>query len=119
MLTGCVEIAFKIDPDFSNVKWAIQLVLDEAKRHAERNQSHAHQPRWEAFSGQIAREWLGLTHARPHWAKEFRHIPGVVDHIKREMGENIATFNEIKAQLGVDPSNMFMNDTLREIFLPA
>ena len=153
VLTGCVEIAFKIDPDFSNVKWAIQLVLDEAKRHAERNQypfnvtmnvrfihnsdcllspaygkghtcyieilSHAHQPKWEAFSGQIAREWLGLTHARPHWAKEFRHIPGVVDHIKREMGENIATFNEIKAQLGVDPSNMFMNDTLREIFLPA
>jgi hypothetical protein len=81
--------------------------------------SRAREPRWLAFSGEIAREWLQLSHALPHRAKEYRHIPNVVEHIKREMGDNIARFNQIKAALGIDPEHMFVNNTLREVFLPT
>lgn len=150
---GCVEIAFKVDDDFANVKWAMQLVLDQTQAYAARGQypinvtmnvrfvhnshcwlspafgdghtcyieilSRTNQPQWEEFSGNIAREWLTLPHALPHWAKEYRHIPGVVEHIRQEMGPNIARFNQIKASLGVDPHHMFVNDTLRELFLPT
>jgi hypothetical protein len=74
-------------------------------------------PGWERFSGEVAQQWLQLPQARPHWAKQFRHIPGVVEHIRREMGDNIARFNEVKARLQVDPDHMFVNDALRELFL--
>ena len=72
---------------------------------------------WERFSGQVARDWLTLPQARPHWAKEFQHIPNVVQHIKDMYGENILRFNQIKDQLQVDPTHMFVNRTLEEIFL--
>jgi hypothetical protein len=150
---GCVEIAFKIDPDFANVRAAIQTVLDMTKTYAARDEypfnvtmnvrfihnsncwlspaygeghtcyievlSRVKEPHWLAFSGEIAREWLQLPHAMPHWAKEYRHIPGIVDHIKRELGDNITRFNQIKADLGVDPEHMFVNGTLRELFQPT
>jgi FAD/FMN-containing dehydrogenase len=72
---------------------------------------------WAQFSGEVARQWLQLPHARPHWAKEFRHIPGVIEHIRRELGPNIARFNQIKERLQVDPAHMFVNRALKEIFL--
>jgi hypothetical protein len=53
----------------------------------------------------------------PHWAKEWQHIPNVIQHIKSYLGENIPRFNQIKDQLQVDPTNMFVNSTLEEIFL--
>jgi FAD binding domain/D-arabinono-1,4-lactone oxidase len=71
---------------------------------------------WERFSGEVAQKWLQLPQARPHWAKEFQHIPGVIEHIRREMGTNIAHFHRIKEQLRVDPDQMFVNTTLQEIF---
>jgi hypothetical protein len=73
---------------------------------------------WKRFSGQVASDWLTLPQARPHWAKEFQHIPDIIPYIKNSYGENIARFNQIKSQLQVDPDHMFMNSTLREIFLP-
>jgi hypothetical protein len=72
---------------------------------------------WEQFSGEVARQWLKLPHARPHWAKEYRHIPGVIEHIQRELGPNIARFNQIKERLQLDPDQMFVNRALKEIFL--
>ena len=65
----------------------------------------------------MARQWLQLPHARPHWAKEFRHIPGVIEHIRRELGPTIARFNDIKERLHMDPDQMFVNPALKEIFL--
>jgi hypothetical protein len=72
---------------------------------------------WKQFSGEVAQQWLQLPQARPHWAKEFRHIPGIVPYIRREMGANIARFNEIKERLEVDPDQMFVNDDVKELFL--
>jgi len=148
---GCVEIAFKIDPDFENVKRAIQVVFENVNAYARRGEypmnvtmnarfihnsdcwlspafgeghtcyieilSHTNESLWQRFSGEVAREWLKLPHARPHWAKEYRHIPGIIEHIKSNFAENIVRFNQIKEQLQVDPSHMFVNPTLREIFL--
>jgi FAD/FMN-containing dehydrogenase len=148
---GCVEVAFKIDRDFENVKWAINLVREQTARCAARGQyplnvvlnarfihnsdcllspafgaghtcyieilSRTNEKQWLDFSGAIAREWLQLPQARPHWAKQFRHIPGVVEHLKTSLGDNIARFNAIKQRLQVDPGHMFVNRALQEIFL--
>lgn len=148
---GCVEVAFKVDADFANVKWAMQLVFEQTRAYAARGQypfnvtmnvrfikdsncllspafgaghtcyieilSQTNQSEWEVFSADIAREWLTLPHALPHWAKEFEHIPNVAEHIRTVMGPNIARFNRVKADLGVDPNHMFVNAMLRSIFL--
>ena len=148
---GCVEIGFKIDPDFENVKWAIRAVFERVQAYAGHGQypmnvtmnvrfihksdcwlspafGHGHtcyieilsrtnQTNWERFSGEVALDWLTLPQARPHWAKEYRHIPGIIEAIKRNSGENIQRFNRIKEQLQVDPTHMFVNHALREVFL--
>ena len=147
---GCLEVAFKVDPHFENVKWAIQQVFKRVKTYARRGEypmnvvmnvrfinnsncwlspafgeghtcyieilSRAKKADWKRFSGQVAQDWLTLTGAMPHWAKEFQHIPNITQHIKSNLGENIQRFNQIKDQLQVDPTNMFMNRTLEEIF---
>ena len=148
---GCVEVAFKVDSYFENVKWAIKQVFTRVRTYARRGQyplnvvmnvrfinnsncwlspafgeghtcyieilSRAKPADWKYFSGQVAQDWLTLPQARPHWAKEFQHIPDVIQHIKTSYGENIARFNQIKNQLQVDPDNMFVNRALEEIFL--
>jgi FAD/FMN-containing dehydrogenase len=148
---GCVEIAFKVDPAFENVKWAIRTVFEATNSYAARGEypmnvtlnvrfiqssecllspaygeghtcyieilSSARNHGWKKFSGEVAQQWLQLPHARPHWAKEFRHIPGVIEYIQREVGPNIARFNQIKERLRLDPDQMFMNRALEEIFL--
>ena len=35
---GCVEVAFKVDPSFENVKWAIRQVFKRVKMSARRNE---------------------------------------------------------------------------------
>ncbi len=79
--------------------------------------SRTDQADWERFSGEVAREWLSLPRACPHWAKEYEHIPGITAHVKRTLGANIARFNQVKEQLDVDPDRMFMNAALEELFL--
>ena len=147
---GCVEVAFKIDPYFDNVKWAIKAVMKQVKTYARRGEfpmnvtmnvrfihksdcwlspafgeghtcyieilGRTKPALWKRFSGQVGRDWLTLPQARPHWAKEFQQIPNVIPHLKSNFGENIRRFNQIKDQLQVDPTNMFMNRTLEEIF---
>ena len=148
---GCVEVAFKVDPFFENVKWAMQQVFKRVKTYARRGEypmnvvmnvrfihnsncwlspafgeghtcyieilSRKKPAHWKYFSAQVAQDWLKLPGARPHWAKEFQHIPDIIQHIKTSYGENIARFNRIKDELQVDPDNMFVNPTLEEIFL--
>ena len=148
---GCVEVAFKIDAGFENVKWAIRQVFDRVKVYARLDEypmnvvmnvrfinnsncllspafgeghtcyieilSRVHRADWERFSGEVASEWLTLPQALPHWAKEFQHIPNVIPHIKSNLSDNIHRFNQIKDQLQVDPTHMFVNPALEEIFL--
>ena len=121
---GCVEVAFKVEPNFENVKWALKQVFKQVKTYARRGEypmnvvmnvrfinnsncwaltaSEKDTPatsrssavtsraNWKRFSGQVARDWLTLPQARPHWAKEFQHIPDIIPYIKKSYGENIA-----------------------------
>lgn len=148
---GCVEVAFKVDPDFANVRWAIEAALARAHHYARAGSfplnvtlnarfihnsdcllSPAYGPghtcyieilgasdraTWERFSGEVAGDWLTLPQARPHWAKQYRHIPNILEHLKAGLGPNIARFNQIKARLAVDPHGMFLNSALRELFV--
>jgi hypothetical protein len=147
---GCLEVAFKIDPDFAGVRWAIEMALGRVRAYAAAGQyplnvtlnarfihtsdcllSPAYGPGhtcyieilgagdpalWQRFSGEVALDWLKLPQALPHWAKQYRHIPGILEHLRAGLGPNIARFNRVKAELGVDPEGMFLNDTLRELF---
>lgn len=147
---GCLEIAFKIDPDFANVRWAIEGALERVHTYAASGQyplnvtlnarfihnsdcilSPAYGPGhtcyieilgagdpalWQRFSGEVALDWLTLPQALPHWAKQYRHIPGILEHMKGKLGPNIARFNRVKAELGMDPEDTFLNDALRELF---
>lgn len=146
----CVEIAFKIDSKFENVRQAINVVLEKTDAYAARGEypfnvtmnvrfnhnsscllspangpghtcyieilSTADQEEWERFSAEVALEWLKLPGAKPHWAKEFEHIPGIESCIKAAYGDNIAQFNQIKRELGLDEAHLFMNDLLKGIF---
>ncbi|MFV9506503.1 MAG: FAD-binding protein, partial [Oscillochloridaceae bacterium umkhey_bin13] len=147
---GCLEVAFKLDPDFANARWAIEVALGRVQAYAAKGQyplnvtlnarfihnsdcllSPAYGPGhtcyieilgagdpalWQRFSGEVACDWLQLPQALPHWAKQYRHIPGILEHMRAGLGSNIARFNQIKAELGVDPEGMFLNDGLRELF---
>ncbi|MGH2759695.1 MAG: FAD-binding protein [Actinomycetota bacterium] len=148
--TGCVEMAFKIDPSFDAVRTAIKTVMDAVKTEAETgryplnvcmnvrficNSDCLLSPAsgegrtcyieilgcsppegWRRFSAAIGREWLDLPHARPHWAKEWRHIPRILEHIESELGDDVRRFDRIKDHERVDPDGMFLNATLREVF---
>ena len=147
---GCAEVAFKLDTNFDNVRWAMQSVFERVNSYARRNEypmnvtmnvrfirssncwlspasgdghtcyieilSFNDQKLWDQFSGEVASDWMTLPQARPHWAKEFQHIPNIIPLIKKNYGENIQHFNRIKSQLQVDPHDMFLNPTLKEIF---
>lgn len=139
-----------IDPDFANVRWAIEVALGRVRAYAATGQyplnvtlnarfihtsdcllSPAYGPGhtcyieilgagnpilWQRFSAEVALDWLTLPQALPHWAKQYRHIPGILDHMRAGLGSNIARFNRVKAELGVDPEGILLNDTLRELF---
>lgn len=147
---GCIEVAFKVDDDFANVRDAIQMCFDVTRRYAARREypmnvtlnvrflhnsacwlspafgeghtcyievlSRTKDEDWLRYSGEVGREWLALSNAMPHWAKEYAQVPGIVDHIKQQLGPNIARFNKIKADLKVDPDKMFVNTMLAEVF---
>lgn len=147
---GCIEVAFKVDPDFTNVREAIAMCFNITNRYAAKREypmnvtlnvrfihnstawlspaygeghtcyievlSRAKDAEWQRYSGELGREWLSLRGGMIHWAKEYAHIPGIVEHIKQNMGANIERFNRIKTQLGVDPDHMFINKVLKPIF---
>jgi hypothetical protein len=71
---------------------------------------------WQRYSGELGREWLALRNAMPHWAKEYAQIPGITEHIRRQLGPSIARFNKIKSDLKMDPDGMFINKSLAEVF---
>lgn len=149
---GCVEVAFKVDDNFDNAKWAMRQVFERVNAYARRGEfpmnvvmnvrfihnsqcllspaygeghtcyieilSRVKRADWYLFSGEVALDWLTLPGARPHWAKEFQHIPGITQFIQDQFSGNIRRFNEIKSQLHVDPDHMFINPALKEIFNP-
>jgi hypothetical protein len=72
-------------------------------------------PGWELFSAAVAREWMKLPGARPHWPKEFQQIPGIIPFLRGALGSNLTRFLAIRDELGVDPEMMFVNPYLERV----
>jgi L-gulonolactone oxidase len=68
-----------------------------------------------AFFDEVARAWMEMPwlHARPHWAKYFSDIPGIVPYIHRVWGQSLADF--VRVRDSVDPDRMFLNPALERI----
>lgn len=77
--------------------------------------SFAGTPGTHAFFDEVALEWMATPelHARPHWAKYFYDIPGIVPYVRNAWGESLRTFADIRDRL--DPERMFLNRPLERI----
>lgn len=70
-----------------------------------------------AFAGELSAAWMReLPNARPHWAKAFQFMPKAVPMLKEAFGPQLQEFLDVRRTLGVDPDNLFVNDTLGELF---
>ena len=70
---------------------------------------------WHEFSAEVASAWLTLPRARPHWAKEHRHLPGIVEHVRAAYGAELDEFRRVRSELGVDPDDTFVNEAVGEL----
>jgi hypothetical protein len=66
---------------------------------------------FEEFSAKVAKYWMDEFQARPHWAKMWEHIPGIVPYLQ-EVGGARARLDEFeRIRKKYDPEGMFMNKT--------
>jgi hypothetical protein len=72
-------------------------------------------PHWQEFTSAIAHAWMELPGARPHWAKEWEYIPGIVPFLGRAYSEQLEQFLRVREALGVDPQRMFSNALLDRV----
>lgn len=81
--------------------------------------SAAGTPKCHEFFDEVATAWMRSPelHARPHWAKYFADIPGIVPYIHQAWQGNIAKFAGIRDQM--DPRRMFLNPAMQRILYPA
>ncbi|KAF9159880.1 hypothetical protein DFQ26_006091 [Actinomortierella ambigua] len=66
-------------------------------------------PGFEEFSIEIGKYWMDNFHARPHWAKMWEHVPGIVPYLRQEAGSRFDKFDAIRKKY--DPNDMFLTDT--------
>jgi hypothetical protein len=66
---------------------------------------------FEEFSAKVAKHWMDEFQARPHWAKLWEHIPGMVPYLREVAGarSRLDVFERIRKKY--DPEGMFMNKT--------
>ncbi|KAF9964839.1 hypothetical protein BGZ70_005832 [Mortierella alpina] len=61
------------------------------------------------FTAKLGRLWMDTVQARPHWAKVWEHIPGIVPHLRKLDSARFDQFEAIRKKY--DPEAMFMNAT--------
>lgn len=76
-------------------------------------------PKSHEFFDEVATAWMRAPElrARPHWAKYFADIPGIVPYIHQAWQGNLAKFADIRDQ--IDPERMFCNPALQRILYPS
>ncbi|KAG0364501.1 hypothetical protein BC939DRAFT_459347 [Gamsiella multidivaricata] len=141
-----LEMAFKVNEDFSNVVIAWNYVIEQLYEYASRGEfpfnltlemrfvksssllmSAAYDTDPEAiycmieilsvnntkgfdeFSSKIAKFWMDNFRARPHWAKMWEHVPGIVPYLRQQDSERYDRFEVVRRKY--DPNGMFMNST--------
>ncbi|KAL3856381.1 hypothetical protein ACJMK2_011149 [Sinanodonta woodiana] len=53
---------------------------------------------------------------RPHWAKRFDNMPGIMDIIRNVYGDGIQKFLKSREDYQLDPCDLFMNKYLLQLF---
>ncbi|KAL3856376.1 hypothetical protein ACJMK2_011144 [Sinanodonta woodiana] len=53
---------------------------------------------------------------RPHWAKRFDYMPGIMDIIRNVYGDGIQKFLKSREDYQLDPCDLFMNKYLLQLF---
>ncbi len=72
---------------------------------------------FETFAGELASAWLAaLPRARTHWAKGFQFMRGAIPKLRHAFGDQLDEFLAVRAEIGVDPNNLFSNTVLDELF---
>ncbi|KAF9584614.1 hypothetical protein BGW38_005844 [Lunasporangiospora selenospora] len=64
---------------------------------------------FEEFTSKVALYWMENFQARPHWAKMWEFIPGIVPYLQKQTGSQLTEFEAIRKKY--DPEGMFMNKT--------
>lgn len=72
---------------------------------------------WTEFSAELAARWLAIPGALPHWAKEFEHVPGIVEIARERLGERLTRFLAALESAGTDPDGMFVNPLIDRLLL--
>ncbi|KAF9548294.1 hypothetical protein EC957_006790 [Mortierella hygrophila] len=145
-----LEMAFKVNEDFSNVVVAWNYVVDQLYEYANRGEypfnltlemrfvkastmlmsaaydtdpeaiycmvevlSVNNTPGFDEFSSKMAKFWMDNFHARPHWAKMWEHVPGIVPYLRKQDNERYDRFDAIRKKY--DPKGMFMNATFASL----
>lgn len=145
-----LEMAFKVNEDFSNVVVAWNYVIDQLYEYANRGEfplnltlemrfvksstmlmsaaydtdpeaiycmievlSVNNTPGFNEFSSKMAKFWMDNFQARPHWAKMWEHVPGIVPYLRKQGSERYDRFDAIRKKY--DPKGMFMNATFASL----
>ncbi|KAF9949513.1 hypothetical protein BGZ65_007267 [Modicella reniformis] len=67
---------------------------------------------FEEFSANVGKYWMDEFQAKPHWAKMWEHIPGMVPYLRRDVGGSLARLDQFeRIRKKYDPEDMFMNAT--------
>ncbi|KAF9169611.1 hypothetical protein BGX20_010079 [Mortierella sp. AD010] len=61
------------------------------------------------FSAMVAQHWMDNFQARPHWAKLWEHVPGIVPYLRQNSSAQYDKFDVIRQKY--DPNGMFMTGT--------
>jgi FAD/FMN-containing dehydrogenase len=72
---------------------------------------------WTEFSAELSARWLTIPGALPHWAKEFEHVPGIVEIARERLGERLERFLDALESAGTDPDGMFVNPLINRLLL--
>ena len=70
---------------------------------------------WQRFFDEVAQKWMAMPDlkARPHWAKYFYEVPGIIPYLHQVWDGNVETFAAIRDK--IDPDRMFLNPALERI----
>ena len=76
-------------------------------------------PGYEEYFTDVAKAWLDLG-GIPHWQKQWEFLQkekhlDIFDYIRKKYGKNIDTFLRVRDQLNLDPNDLFMNDTMKQV----
>ncbi|KAF9974572.1 hypothetical protein BGZ73_002007 [Actinomortierella ambigua] len=66
-------------------------------------------PDFEEFSIEVANYWIDNFQAKPHWAKMWEYVPGIVPYLRQQAGDRFDKFDAIRQKY--DPNGMFMTST--------